>query len=204
MYVHSVLPLCSCVCFKHNFINYWLKILILILYESKFSVYLKLVVGSVPAFISRNLIMLCVHILIIIKHYYLASTTMCFEIKFSSRFSLLIKQLWKTGKFSADYLSILYYLLILYHRICISSIHIFWYINMPDVTASYETFFDFTAFFGYFHILLTNIPVWNIFQTFTDCVSYWCTHIGMSTCQIYCSLWKVLWFNYVFGKKQRV
>ena len=58
-----------------------------------------------------------------------------------------------------------------YTRMCVQSIHTFWYINMPDVTASYETFFDFITVFGYFHTLLTtklSLMVWMDQYRHTD------------------------------------
>ena len=35
-----------------------------------------------------------------------------------------------------------------FHRTCICLMYIFWYINMPNVTASYGTFLDLITFFG--------------------------------------------------------
>ena len=44
---------------------------------------------------------------------------------------------------------------------CLFNTHIY-YIGMPDVTASSGRSFDFIAFFGYFHTLLTSIHVQSI------------------------------------------
>ena len=49
-----------------------------------------------------------------------------------------------------------------FHRIFVWLIHRFWYINLPDVTASYEMPLDSNAFLDYFHTYLTTIHVWSI------------------------------------------
>ena len=68
---------------------------------------------------------------------------------------------------------------------------------MPDVTASYETFLDYVAFFCEFsHIVnnhtepsinnhITISEVFYLHQTFTDYVSDQCTYFGISTCQMW-------------------
>ena len=38
----------------------------------------------------------------------------------------------------------------------------FWYIDIPDISESYGTSFDFIAFFGHFHTTLATIYVWSI------------------------------------------
>ena len=62
-----------------------------------------------------------------------------------------------------------------FHRMCVQSIHIFYYIDLPDVTASNGMPFGYIAFFfWYFQILLTTIHVWIVvfhYQILTDCVS---------------------------------
>ena len=45
---------------------------------------------------------------------------------------------------------------------CVLLIHTFWYIDMPDVRASYGIPFDFIKFFGHFHTLLLTIHVWIV------------------------------------------
>ena len=46
-----------------------------------------------------------------------------------------------------------------FHRLCVWSMHTFWYVIMPYVTAGYGRFSDLIVFFGNFHILLN---VWNV------------------------------------------
>ena len=56
---------------------------------------------------------------------------------------------------------------------------------MPNVTASYETPFDFIAFLGTFiHCRQFMFEPLDLHQTFTDCVSNQYTHTDVSTCQI--------------------
>ena len=47
-------------------------------------------------------------------------------------------------------------------NVCLINTQILIYIDMPYVTASYGTPFDFIVFFRYFHIFLTIIHVWSI------------------------------------------
>ena len=49
----------------------------------------------------------------------------------------------------------------LLQNLCLINAH-FFYIDMPDVTASYGTPLDFMEFFGYFHTLLTIIYVFSV------------------------------------------
>ena len=51
---------------------------------------------------------------------------------------------------------------------------------MPDVTASYGMPFDFIAFFGHFHTLLSELLY--LYKTFTNYVSNQYRHTDISTC----------------------
>ena len=45
----------------------------------------------------------------------------------------------------------------------------FWYVNMPDVTASYETFLDYNIFCEFSQSFMSELL--DFHQTFTDYVS---------------------------------
>ena len=58
---------------------------------------------------------------------------------------------------------------------------------MLDLTACYGQPFDFIAFFEDFSYIIYEHLCLNckyLHQTFTDCMSDYCTHFGKSTCQI--------------------
>ena len=61
-----------------------------------------------------------------------------------------------------------------FHRICVLSVHAFQYIDIPHVTASYGTLFNFTVFalgifIHYYWPFMSKLLYLN--KTFTDCVS---------------------------------
>ena len=75
-------------------------------------------------------------------------------------------------------------------------IYTFWYINIPDVTTTYEMPFDFIVFLGIFTYNLRNL-----LQTFTIYVYNYCTNFRISQhVRCDCKIWNVLWFYYVFYK----
>ena len=84
---------------------------------------------------------------------------------------------------------------------CVKSIRIFLYIDLPDVTASYGRPFDFIAFFWVFSYTIDEYSCLKYF-IFNKLLQFvYLINVHILVCQnakCDCRLWQFLWFNCVF------